>query len=240
MNTRSQVACALAGLIGFLILLPAFIIADYFVPPDADWSPEEFAAFYGENHDRLRVGLLLLIVAVTGWGTMIAVVAVQMLRFEGRRPVLTALHVVTGTMVYALLNLFTVFLIAAAFRSDRAGEDIQLLHDVGWFMAFLAAPVFCTQALAVGCAVLGDRGSATPVYPRWLGYVGIWVAILLLPGTLLLFFQTGPFAYHGVISYWIPLFTFGSWMAAQSFCALRAAQAEAKTQPAAAPESVTV
>ena len=238
MNTRSQVACAVAGLLGFLILLPAFLIADYFIPPDAGWTPEQFAEFYGENHDRLRVGLLMLIVAVTGWGTLIAVVAVQMLRFEGRRPVLTALHAVTGTTVYVLLNLFAVFLVAAAFRPERAADSIQLMHDVGWFMAFLAAPVFCTQALAVGCAVLGDRGSATTVYPRWLGYVGIWVAILLLPGTLLLFFHDGPFAYHGVISYWIPLFTFGGWMAAQSWCALRAAQSEAKAQIAAPPEPV--
>ncbi|HUR73260.1 MAG TPA: hypothetical protein VMZ00_03245 [Sporichthya sp.] len=233
MNTRSQVACALAGLIGFLVILPAFLIADYFVPPDADWTAQQFADFYGGETDRIRVGLLLLLVAVTGWGTIIAVVTVQMLRFEGKRPVLTALNAVTGTAVYVLLNLFAVFLIAAAFRPGRDPDVTQALHDLGWFMAFLAAPVFCTQALAVGCAVLGDR-SANPVYPRWFGYVGIWVALLLLPGTLLMFFHDGPFAYHGVISYWIPLFTFGGWMAAQGFCALMAALAEAKTEAGAA------
>ncbi len=232
MNTRSQVACALTGLIGFLLILPAFIIADYFVPPDADWTAQEFADFYSGDTDRIRVGCLMLLVAVVGWATMIAVVTVQMLRFEGKRPVLTILNAVSGTAVFMLLVLFATFLTAAAFRPDRDPDVTQALHDVGWFMAFLAAPVFCTQAIAVGVAVLGDRG-AKPVYPRWFGYLGLWVAVLLLPGTLLLFFHDGPFAYHGVISYWLPLFTFGGWMAAQSFCALMAAQAEAKDQPVA-------
>lgn len=229
MNTRSQVACALAGLIGFLLILPAFIIADYFVPPKADWTAQEFADFYGGETDRIRIGCLILLVAVVGWGTMIAVVTVQMLRFEGKRPVLAALNAVSGTAVFMLLVLFATFLTAAAFRPDRDPDVTQALHDVGWFMAFLAAPVFCTQAISVGAAVLGDR-SAKPVYPRWFGYLGLWVAVLLLPGTLLLFFHDGPFAYHGLISYWIPLFVFGGWMAAQSFCALMAAQAEAKTE----------
>jgi hypothetical protein len=227
MNTRSQVACALAGLIGFLVILPAFIIADYFIPPDADWTAQQFADFYSSETDRIRAGQLLLLVAVTGWGTIIAVLTVQMLRFEGKRPVLTALNAVTGIAVYVLLNLFAVFLIAASFRPERSPDVTQALHDVGWFMAFLAAPVFCTQALAVGAAVLRDRSG---VYPRWFGYVGIWVALLLLPGTLLMFFHDGPFAYHGVISYWIPLFTFGGWMAAMGFCTLMAALAEAKTE----------
>ncbi|WP_344608390.1 hypothetical protein [Sporichthya brevicatena] len=230
MNTRSQIACALAGLIGVLMIPPAFLIADYFVPPDANWTTDEFAAFYGDP-DRIRAGLLILLVAVVGWAAVVAVVSVQMLRFEGPRPVLTALFAVTGTTTFVLLTLFAVFLTAAAFRPERSGESLQLLHDVGWFMAFLTAPVFSTQALAIGAAVLGDR-SARPVYPRWLGYVCVWVALLLLPGVVLLFFHSGPFAYHGVISYWIPLFTFGGWMAAMAFCALLAAQAEARTAAA--------
>lgn len=128
---------------------------------------------------------------------------------------------------------------AAAFRIERSPEDIQLLHDVGWFMAFPAAPPFCLQALAVGVGALSDR-SPTPVCPRWHGYTGIWVALLLAPGTVLLFFQTGPFAYHGVISYGIPLFAFGGWMAILSLCALLAAKAEAAQVPVQVPAPAPV
>jgi hypothetical protein len=54
------------------------------------------------------------------------------------------------------------------------------------------------------------------------------VALLLAPGDVLLFFHTGPFAYDGLISYWIPLLGFGAWMAALSWGALQAARAESR------------
>ncbi|MDT7777175.1 MAG: hypothetical protein QOC67_6099, partial [Pseudonocardiales bacterium] len=40
--------------------------------------------------------------------------------------------------------------------------------------------------------------------------------------------HTGPFAYDGLISYWIPLLGFGAWMAALSWGALQAARAESR------------
>jgi hypothetical protein len=188
------------------------------------------AHFYTSETDRIRVGLLLLLIATCGWATLMAVVTAQLLHHEGRRPVLAWLQGIAGATTYVLLVLFCVILAAAAYRPERPAVDTQLLHDVGWFMAFLAAPPFVVQAFAVGAATLADR-SANPVYPRWLGYVGIWVALLLAPGTILLFFHTGPFAYHGVISYWIPLFAFGGWMLALSVGALLAAIADAPRLP---------
>ncbi len=226
MNTRLQTACALAGLIGVTLVLVGLITADYLPPPHADWSPAQFAEFYTDESDRIRTGVLIMLVATTGWATMVAGAAVQLRRAgQGTAAVL---QTIAGAAVYMLLVLFCIFLAAAAFRPERNGELTAALHDVGWFMAFLAAPSFALQSLAVGVGVLSDK-SATPVYPRWLGYAGIWVAILLLPGTILLYFHDGIFAYHGLISYWIPVFTFGGWMGLLSLMNLVAAQAEAKT-----------
>lgn len=225
MNTRSQIACAVAGLVGVVTILVAFIVADYFVPPKASWSPEQFADFYVGERDRIRAGIVMLLVATSGWATLIAVVGVQLRRIEGPRTVMTGLHHVTGTAVYVLLLLFCLFLGAAAFRADRDPQDIQLLHDVGWMMAFLTAPAFCLQAAAVGVATLSDT-SERPVYPRWFGYLGLWVAVLLLPGTILVCFLTGPFAYHGIVAYWLALFTFGTWMGAMALAAYLAAKAD--------------
>jgi hypothetical protein len=37
------------------------------------------------------------------------------------------------------------------------------------------------------------------------------VAVLFIPGGLLTFFKTGPFAWSGVFVYWVPLVVFFSW-----------------------------
>ncbi|MGQ0624701.1 MAG: hypothetical protein ACT4PP_08675 [Sporichthyaceae bacterium] len=228
MNTRSQMACAISGLVGVTAILAGLIISGYLPPPKADWSAERLTEFYVEDRDRIRAGLLLLLLAMCGWAGLSAVVTVQLHR--AGQSTMAVLQAITGAATYVVLTLFAVLLAAAAFRVERTPEDVQLLHDIGWFMAFLAAPPFCVQALATGAAILSDK-TANPVYPRWLGYTGLWVALLLLPGVLLMFFLDGPFAYHGVISYWIPVFGFGAWMGLLSLCAYLAARAEVPADP---------
>ncbi len=234
MNTRSQAACAWAGLVGVTLILVSLILAGYIPAPRASATPDEIAAFYRDNTFMIRLGLLVGLVGTGGWAALVSVVWVQLNRIEGPRPVMAALQAVAGVASYVMLTLFIVLLAAAAFRPERSAESTQLLHDIGWFMAFLAAIPFVLQALATGLAILGERGPQR-VFPRWLGYTGLWVALLLLPGDVLLFFHTGPFAYDGLISYWIPLFGFGGWMAVLSWGALQAARAacsEAATGPA--------
>lgn len=227
MNTRSQAACAWAGLVGLLLILVGFVVSGYILPPHADLTPEQLTDFYTGNLFGIRLGCLLMMLGTGGYAAMLSVVYVQLRRIEGPRSVMAVLGTIGGVVAYVLLTLFVIFLAAAAFRPERGSEITQTLHDLGWFMAFLAAVPFMLQGLGTGLAVLGDRGSR-PVYPRWVGYAGLWVVVLLLPGDLLLFFHTGLFAYHGLISYWVALFTFGGWMALLSVMALLAARAEAR------------
>jgi hypothetical protein len=229
MNKRQEAACAVAGLVGVVLILVGLIIAKYLPPPKANWSTAHFASFYAGDTHRIRLGILLMLVATCGWATLMAVVTAQLSRAPGG-DTMAWLNAMAGAATYVLLVLFATILGAAAFRPTRSGAETQLLHDLGWFMAFLAAPPFVVQAGAVGIGVLSDR-SEKPVYPRWLGWLGIWTALLLAPGTILLFFHSGVFAYHGLISYWIPLFAFGGWMAAMSLAAYLHATAK---EPAAA------
>lgn len=54
----------------------------------------------------------------------------------------------------------------------------------------------------------------------------LWVAVLL-PASMILFFKSGPFAWTGVIGFWIPAVVFGTWYLVMTPLLLRAIKQEA-------------
>ena len=67
---------------------------------------------------------------------------------------------------------------------------------------FVMIWVFC----AYGALVLSPREN--PIIPRWFGYLSLWTAILYIPELLIYFFKVGPFAWDGIIGFWIPAILF--------------------------------
>ena len=53
--------------------------------------------------------------------------------------------------------------------------------------------------------------SPQPVFPRWFGYANLWVVLLLLPGQMIFFFKTGPFAWNGLIAFYLAFIVFAAW-----------------------------
>lgn len=50
------------------------------------------------------------------------------------------------------------------------------------------------------------------MYPRWLGYANVFIALSFVPDLLLGFFTSGPFACQGLLAFWIPAVTYGIWL----------------------------
>ena len=232
MNTRSQLVCAWVGVIAVVLIVVGFVVADYIPPPKANDTATQLADFYRNHTDRTRIGIFVLLFGVAGFGTLVAGISIVMSRIEGRRPVLSVLQGVAGSGGFTCLLLFVLLLAAAAFRTNRSPEITQMLHDAGWFMAFLAITPFIMQALSIAAVTLGDT-SSEPVLPRWYGYFNAWIALLLLPGALLMFFKTGPFSYHGLLGFWVPLGAFGAWMLGMAWAIRKSALAEAAPAQAA-------
>jgi hypothetical protein len=232
MKRRALLACAVIGVVALALVLVGFILAGYIPPPKANWTPAHIAQFYGTHTTRKRFGIFLLLFATVGFAPLVAGMTIVLMRIEGSRPALAITQAVSGAVGTAFLFLFAVLLAVAAFRPGRSPDVTQAFHDAGWFMAFISAPPFMLQALSIAAAVLGEH-SPKPVLGRWFGYLNLWIAVLLAPGAVLLFFKSGPLAYHGLLGYWVPLFAFGGWMLAMAWAIRESALAEATLAEAA-------
>lgn len=165
---------------------------------------------YSANTNQIRFGLLVMMGASGLILPFTAAIAAQMKRMEDAPSVLTYLQLASGALGAVFFIVPCVLWSVAAFRPERTPDLIQLMNDAGWMLFLMPFTTFIVQNFAIGIAVLGDK-SAQPVLPRWLGFFNFWVAVLFVPGGLLTFFKTGPFAWNGLMAFWVPFVVFFTW-----------------------------
>lgn len=230
MNVRNQMLCTWSGPIFVAVFTVGFwFLAHYLPPPSPSAGAGDIAALYQQNTGPIRLGMFLMMACSGLVAPFIAVIAVQMKRMEGGAGVLTYTQLSAGTVGILFLILPALLWTVAAFRPERDPNLILLLNDMGWIFFLMPFGTFTVQCLAIGLAILGSK-DAPPLIPRWAGYFNLWVAVLFIPGGLLTFFKTGPFAWNGLFVFWVPLVAFLLWYGVM-FVLLR--QAIAKPAPTA-------
>lgn len=209
-TTRAQLICAWCSPAATVLWLIGFLWMAGFAPPlPPSDSALEIQAYYVENANWVRGGLWFTMMGAALIGPFVAAIAVQMRRIEGARSPLADAQLGLG-MLMVLLFIVPCFLLGtAAFRPERDPELIMLMNDAGW-LPFVGA-FHCTfiQLICIALCIL--MHPEQKVFPRWLGYFNAWVAVLLLPSALVLFLKTGPFAWNGILAFWLVLVVFCSW-----------------------------
>ena len=233
--TRSvQLACAWSGLVALVVALAGFTAARVLpFPPAASYTAAETVAFYTDNLTGARVGFMLAAVGLGFVAPLVGVIAVQMLRMEGRTPILAFLQVVTGAVTVVALVVPTIVFNVAAFRPERDPQITQALTDLAFLLFFTPVMPFLLQNLVIGAAILGDRG-ATPVLPRWVGWTNLWIGFLFVPALMAYFVKTGPFAWQGVFVFWLGFVAYGVWLTMMSLVVRRAVVRQYASTPAPA------
>jgi hypothetical protein len=191
----------------------------------ADTSPADIAAAYGDHPTLQKIGLLLGLVGCFIVVPYFIVISLQMRRQEsGRVPVLSILQICSGLVICVVLTIPMLLFIATAFRPERSAEVTRTLNDINYILLILPWPPIIGQLVAIAVATWTQR---TQVFPRWVGWYSIWVAFLLLPASMIIFFRRGVFAWTGLIGFWIPAAVFGTWYLVMTWVLIRAINDEA-------------
>lgn len=232
-SRRIQVFCTWCGPAFVLCLFGGWGLLGGFIPliPPTD-SAADVAAVYATNPTLHRFGLVVAMAGAFLTLPFALAISMQMRRTELRTPILSVLQFASGLIVTVVLLIPLLLFAGNAFRPERSAELTKLVNDLSYIMLILPWPPLLGQLGAIAMAVLTDRRSE-PVFPRWVGYYSLWVAVLLLPASMILFFKSGPFAWTGVIGFWIPAVVFGTWYLVMTPLMLRAIKQEADEDHAA-------
>ncbi|MHB8695060.1 MAG: hypothetical protein ACYDHH_27815 [Solirubrobacteraceae bacterium] len=221
-----QLWCAWCGPIATVGAIVGMVVVSGFIPAQ---SPSEsgptIAHWYTANVTGIRLGMVISMIAFTLFIPFGIAITLQTRRTE-TRPVMTYIQIAC-VAIAALEGVMATFIwVAAAFRPDAIQPNItRALNDLGWFGFLLDVPPFSVWLGAIGIAILRDRRPA-PVFPRWLGYLNLWVALLICPALLIPFFKTGPFAYNGLLALYVPFGSFFAWMVITTPCLILAIKRE--------------
>lgn len=220
--------CALLGYPFLALFLIGFwFVAGFVPPPSPAASTADVVRMYTEHATSIRIGMMVATLGAVLTLPWQAAVATRMRRIEGRPYPLTIIWVLASGLfclefVYPLM-----FWMVAAYRPEVGPETTQRLNDLAWISLLGVVGTAVAQAFALGTAVVRDT-SPRPVYPRWYGYFCFWAALLFLPATLIIFFRSGPFAWNGVISWWMVLSVFAGWIVVTTALSVRACDEDAE------------
>lgn len=205
-----------AGWFGAGLLLAGFV-----PPPAPGLSAEAVAGVYADHANAIRVGMVLGLVGIVGMAAQVGAVSAAMRRMRTGSDLPWLLQLGSGS-IGVLTVMFPVMLFAAtAFRPERDPAITQTMNDLGWLIIIPAFPTFIAQFGAIAAGVFQDR-SERPPFPRWAGYFNLWIAVLFTPGGAAYFFRSGPFAWDGLLAFWVAAGAFFVWLIVMSWLLLRA------------------
>jgi hypothetical protein len=222
MSRRILTVCASFGYLFIALFFAALLIAHWIPPMAPSWSAERVAAFYTDHANSIRAGLVVMLVGAVTTAPFVAALSSLIRRIDSRLEPLAAIQLVCGAANVAAIFVPVLIFTATAFRPDRSPDITMALNDLAWITLVMNAFPAIGQAIVVGVAILADK-RPTPLLPRWSAYLSFWMAFLFLPSMLLTFFKTGPFAWNGILSFWVAASAFGAWFLVMTYLVVRAA-----------------
>lgn len=216
-------------------------IAHFWAPLPADAGLEATKLWFSETHHWgtiigctiFYIACGFLVPASIQFGLMLA-------KIEGRRPLWSITTTVSGIFISLIIFMNACAWIVCAYRPETSADVIQSWYDWAWFAFLLGWIYLAVEMVATGIVELQDTREQ-PMIPRWLTWFTFAGAASLLTAAGPAFFKSGPFAYNGLLGFYVPMVVWGlylnltAWYMSKELDREAAeAQATARTQTAAA------
>lgn len=205
--------CTWSGLIAIVLFFTGFVLSQFVPPLSPALTPEQVVAHYQQHANSIRGGMVIMMISGMFMAPFIGVISAQIKRMQGISPALSYSQISAGTANAMFFFIPALLFVVTAYRPERNPDITFFMNDMAWIIAVLPWPPAFMQNLSIAAAILTDK-SPEPIFPRWLAYLNIWVSIAFIPGGLLPFFKVGPFAWSGLLVFWLAGSVFVIWFIA--------------------------
>jgi hypothetical protein len=234
MSERSQrVLVWWAVIFAVIYGIALWLLLDMVPPPTAKLDATQIAHWYAVRHTKIRVGAVIASWTSAFMVPLAIVVAAQIERQEKGSKVWTWMTISGGGLMSIFLVLPPLFWGVAAFTPTRAPQITAIMHELGMLTLTTTDQYYVFMWVAIVVISLTPSAAKHSPFPRWFGYFTAWTAIMFEAGAFAFLPRTGPFAWNGLLVFWVPLTLFGAWIAVMSYLLLGALkQQRLQTDPA--------
>lgn len=217
---RFLIYSALVG--GVLYGIGFWKLTGFIPPPSPTLSAPEVVQLYADENLKFRIGVVVCLIAGGFNAPWSVAIAVQMARCERGVPVWAIAQLTAGILGTILFMAPPLFWGVAAFSVDREPALTLLMHELAFLTLVTPVSFFWLQALPIAFIGLRRTDIAHSAFPRWMGYMSAWLIACAELGVVAQLFKTGPFAWNGLFTFWIPLLAFTAWFSLLSYTMLKA------------------
>lgn len=202
----------------FTVFGVVFVPLSWMMPPRSPSAPQSEILGFMHSHNLLIACAILTL--TFGLAPVSNAVYLSQIKRMSVSPVFrysVMVGAISGAIVGMLFPLFCFGL--GAFRPGYDPAIQTMLFDFGYLAFIGSLGCFCVMWMAFGLAILLDENN---VLPKWLGYYTVWQYVSELIVAPVWIAKSGPFAWNGLMTFWLAMTLYVSWQFIVYVCIYRA------------------
>jgi hypothetical protein len=217
-NLRHQLFGAWSAPIFSVLTVGGWLgIAHFWRPAAADLTAAQTAHWFQvSHHTGVLIGCSIFLLATCFLAMWTAEMGLLLRELEGRSPIMAIGQVLAGVSIVVIVVINCSLWLGAAYRPGSNPQIAQALNDAAWLGFLIAWPLLSMQMLCVAVVALHDH-RARPLFPRRASWASIVGAVLLVTAGGAAFTHSGPFAFHGVLGFYLPVVIWAAWLDGHAF-----------------------
>jgi predicted membrane protein len=188
-------------------------------PPKPGLTQQEIVAFVESNARSMQSAWVLLSLTLGFASLSSGLIVTQMKRMRGVSPALAYAYLAVLAVAALPGCLFCGLMFALAAFRQREPQVVALLYDMGMLSFVGSLGCFVTQYLVFAIAIFLDRRG---IFPKWLAYMSLWGIVTELVAIPIWIFRSGPYAWDGLISFYLGTVIFVVWEICLIICLYKA------------------
>ena len=187
-------------------------IAHFWAPAPADIGLEATKIWFTETYQWQTILGCTIFYIGAGLLTPGSIqFAIMLAKIEGKWPLWSITTGVCGIFISLIIFFNCCAWIVVAYRPEFGADVIQAWYDWSWFAFLLGWIYLAIEMIATAVVELMDKREV-PMIPRWFTWATFAGAASLLTAMGPAFFKSGPFAYHGLLAFYLPVAVWGTYL----------------------------